>query len=139
MTPGQERILRTPLKAVGNTVRVAGDNYHVATVQKGMNDVPEYARIFAAAPVMMDVILFIEAQSISHPKIWRRRWPEHTALFDAAVERWAEETLNGTRPSPSTAGVLTLSEAVHHWCNLPLMRKSLAHIDYVPNEALSAA
>lgn len=139
MTPAQERILRTPLKAIGNTVRVAGDNYHVATVQKGMNDVAEYARVFAAAPVMADVILFIEAQSISHPKIWRRRWPEFAELFDLAVQRWKDETQSGTRPSPTSTEVTVLSEAVHHWCNLPLMRKALAHIDYVPSEALSAA
>jgi hypothetical protein len=139
MTPAQERVLRTSLIAVGNTVRVAGDNYHVATVQKGMNDPNEYARVFAAAPTMQDVILFIEAQSISHPKIWRRRWPAYTALFDQAVERWKDETQNGSRPSVMDPQVTVLSEAVHHWCNLPLMRKALAHIDYVPSEALSAA
>ncbi|PZR93471.1 MAG: hypothetical protein DI537_10135 [Stutzerimonas stutzeri] len=135
----QERIIGTPLKAVGTMVRVASDNYQVATVHKGMNDASDYARIFAAAPVMMDVILFIEAQATSDPSYWRKTWPQHAELFDAAVVRWAEETLNGARPSPSTASVFTLSEAVHHWCNLPLMRKALAHVDYVADELRSAA
>lgn len=64
-----------------------------------------------------------------------------SATDEAYVDRAdiGVETLNGSRPSPSTAAVLTLSEAFHHWCNLPLMRKALAHIDYVPSEALSAA
>lgn len=139
MTPAQDRILTTPLKAVGNTIRVSSDGYHVATVQKSMNDAPEYAQIFAAAPVMMDVILFIEAQTVSQPSFWRQRWPQHTVLFDAAVARWQTETLGGSRPSLSNSTVLTLSDAIHQWCNLPLMRKALAHVDYVAADALSAA
>lgn len=54
MTPdARERILKTPLKAVGNFVHVAAASYHVATVSRGMNDPEDYAKLFADAPMML--------------------------------------------------------------------------------------
>jgi hypothetical protein len=54
MTAALDRILATPLKATErggmSSVRVAADSFHVATISAGMNDQPEYARLFAAAP-----------------------------------------------------------------------------------------
>lgn len=52
-----DRIASTPLAvdARGDSVRVvvAADKYTVANISAGMNDREEYARLFAAAPALM--------------------------------------------------------------------------------------
>ncbi len=60
MTTAIDRILTTPLKATErggmSSVRVAADSFHVATISAGMNDQPEYCRLFAAAPDLYQAI-----------------------------------------------------------------------------------
>ena len=60
MTTALDRILTTPLKATErggmSSVRVAADSSHVATISAGMNDQPEYARLFAAAPDLFAIV-----------------------------------------------------------------------------------
>lgn len=54
------RILSTPLKTDVrggmSSVRVAADSFHVATISAGMNDQAEYARLFAAAPDLLEAL-----------------------------------------------------------------------------------
>ena len=54
MNDSLQRIYDMPLKADGAFVRGVSDNYHVTTISSGMNDREEYARLFAAAPVILE-------------------------------------------------------------------------------------
>lgn len=60
MTSAMDRIMTTPLAAdaMGSSVRVvvAADKYTVANVSEGMNDREEYARLFAAAPELLEAL-----------------------------------------------------------------------------------
>jgi hypothetical protein len=60
MTNANRRIALTPLSidVRGTSVRVvvAADKYTVANVSEGMNDRREYARLFAAAPMLLEAI-----------------------------------------------------------------------------------
>lgn len=81
MTAALDRILTTPLKATKrggmSSVRVAADSFHVATISAGMNDQPEYARLFAAAPDLYQAIRPLAFASPDspppgvHPNVWR--------------------------------------------------------------------
>jgi hypothetical protein len=61
MTTALDRILTTPLKATErggmSSVRVAADGFHVATISAGMNDQPEYARLFAASSDLLTALI----------------------------------------------------------------------------------
>lgn len=76
MTTAIERILSTPLKATErggmNSVRVAADSYHVATISAGMNDQAEYARLFAEAPALVQLLR--ELIDIEGPQPGNAEW-----------------------------------------------------------------
>lgn len=65
MTTPKERILNTPLTVDGRAravrVTVARDKYTVALISDGMNDRQEYAKLFAAAPKLWELL---EAASV---------------------------------------------------------------------------
>lgn len=76
MTTALNRILTTPLKATERggmaSVRVAADSFHVATINAGMNDQAEYARLFAAAPDLLAALTACQkalAMMTSPPRI----------------------------------------------------------------------
>lgn len=52
--------------------------------------------------------------------------PEMIKAYDKAVARWQFETSGGKRPRISDPMVSTFGDAVHYWCDLPLIRAALS-------------
>jgi hypothetical protein len=91
-----ERILTTPLKATErggmSSVRVASDSFHVATISAGMNDQPDYARLFAAAPDLYQAIkpLAFSGPSNPPPDIDPNDWRLAVLAARAAMQKARE-------------------------------------------------
>jgi hypothetical protein len=95
MTSSEERIRQMPLKADGAYVRGARDGYHVATISSGMNDREQYASLFAASPILLDMLRTL-SDGVSDMR-------KRGVIDEERDAQWLDETLAQARILIGTA------------------------------------
>lgn len=91
-----ERISKTPLAVEQRRwnirVVVARDKYTVATISQGMNDREEYARLFSAAPELLDALKNLRAEIEAISGYWTEGLDNFAQQADAAIAKAEDQS-----------------------------------------------